>query len=164
MAERRIWIHAPDGDQPLWRYMDLPKFIDMLQRKSLWFTRLDQFADLYEGELTTPTADLFAERRRATGFRGGINQEKWRKIRCVNCWFTGSQESAAMWPIYAKDSGVALRSSIARLQDCFPPEVTGGSWAIYGSPVSYVDYDQDTMAQVESDGSVMMTLRLRVQT
>jgi hypothetical protein len=158
MAERRICINAPDGDQPLWRYMDFPRFVDTLQHKSLWFTRLDQFRDLHEGELTTPTAELFAERRRTTGFRGGVNHEKWKKIRCVNCWFMGSEESAAMWPLYAKDSGIAVRSSIVRLRDSFPSEVTGGSWMIYGSPVSYVDYEKDTMAQVAPDGAVTMTL------
>jgi hypothetical protein len=61
-----------------------------------------------------------------------------------------------MWPLYAKDSGVAVRSSIVRLEDCFPPEVTGGSWAIYGCPVSYVDYEKDTTARVEGDGTVVM--------
>lgn len=158
MADRRILISAPNGEQVLWRYLELHKFLDFIQRRSLWFTRVDQFADQWEGELPSRTEQLFAEHRKVSGFRGGINNEKWKRIRCANCWFTGPDESAAMWQLYSKDQGIAIRSSIGRLEPAFPSEVTGGSWAIFGSPVQYVDYDSDLTAQIESDGSVTMVL------
>jgi hypothetical protein len=154
----RIWIGTPDGaDHELWRYMDFIKFVDLLQRRTLWFTRLDQFADPYEGVLTKPTAEFFAQVRSRTGFRGGLNHEMWRKIRCVNCWYMAEYESAAMWDLYSKQGGVAIRSRTSRLEHSFAPEVTGGSWAIAGNAVRYVDYEHENTAGLDMDGSVLMT-------
>ena len=47
-----------DGFQPedrsirLWRVMDLPRFVSLLHRRSLHFSRLDQFEDSLEGQFT----------------------------------------------------------------------------------------------------------------
>jgi hypothetical protein len=38
----------------LWRYMDLAKFVWMLQRRALYFCRLDALGDPYEGHYTRP--------------------------------------------------------------------------------------------------------------
>ena len=155
---RRIWIGLPDGaDHELWRYMDFVGFVDLLQRHALWFTRLDQFKDPYEGFLTKPTAEFFAQVRSRTGFRGGVNQENWRRVHCVNCWSMREYESAAMWDLYSKEAGVAIRSRISRIEHSFPPEVTGGSWAIAGDAVRYVDYENENVARLDEDGSVLMT-------
>jgi hypothetical protein len=157
MSERRIWVNSPDGfDHELWRYMDFLKFVDLLQRRALWFTRLDQLPDPYEGSLTKPTAEFFAEVRSRTGFRGGTHHEKFRKVRCVNCWHMSEYESAAMWDLYSKDAGVAIRSRITRLEPSIPPEITGGNWGIRGDAVRYVDYETDRLAGQNADGSVFM--------
>jgi hypothetical protein len=158
MGGRKIWIGYPDGlDHELWRYMDFLKFVDLLQRRSLWFTRLDQLRDPYEGALTKPTAEFFAEVQSRTGFRGGIHHEKFRKVRCVNCWHMSGYESAAMWELYSREAGVAICSRITRIERCFPPVVTGGSWGIRGDAVRYVDYERDRLAGLSEDGSVIMT-------
>lgn len=158
MEERRIWIDHPGGlDRALWRYMDFLRFVDLLQHRSLWFTRLDQLVDPYEGLLTKPTEEFFADVRSRTGFRGGINHAKWRKIRCVNCWHMSDCESSAMWDLYSQKAGLAICSRISRLEPSFPPEVTGGSWAIAGGPVKYVDYEADNVAGLDEDGAVITT-------
>jgi len=37
-------------DKPIWRYMDLPKFVSMLAARGLWFTKAAKFHDdPYEG-------------------------------------------------------------------------------------------------------------------
>jgi hypothetical protein len=135
---RRLAINSPDAlDHELWRYMDFPKFVSMLQQKALWFTRLDQFPDPYEGRLTKPTADFFEQ----TKWRGGVHYEKFRQHRCVNCWHLNDYESAAMWELYSKADGVAIRSSLSRLLQSFPETVPVRQWGIRGDPVTYVDYD-----------------------
>jgi hypothetical protein len=137
--------------------MDFMKFVDLLQRRSLWFTRLDQLPDPYEGSLTKPTEKFFDDwKRDQPGFRGGGNPEVFRKIRCVNCWHMNDYESAAMWDLYSKNAGVAIRSRIARLEPCFPSEVTGGSWGIRGDGVRYFDYENDLTAGKTSEGLVAM--------
>lgn len=40
-----------------WRYMDLVKFLWMLQNSALYFARLDCFVDPYEGYYTKPMLD-----------------------------------------------------------------------------------------------------------
>jgi len=36
-------------DEPLWRYMNLPKFIALLQKDALWFSRSDLLSDTLQG-------------------------------------------------------------------------------------------------------------------
>jgi hypothetical protein len=45
---------TPDREATIWRYMDLGKYLDLITRKELWFTRAIEFrkADPYEGALT----------------------------------------------------------------------------------------------------------------
>jgi hypothetical protein len=42
-------IDEPPNDAKVWRYMDLPKFIDLLNTKQLHFTRAALFDDRFEG-------------------------------------------------------------------------------------------------------------------
>ena len=42
-------------DLTLWRYMDLAKFLSLLDESSLYFTRIDHFNDSYEGALGVAT-------------------------------------------------------------------------------------------------------------
>lgn len=38
-----------DLNVPIWRYMDFTKFVDLLDTKTLFFTRADRFDDQFEG-------------------------------------------------------------------------------------------------------------------
>lgn len=146
---RKVGINSPDGqDHQLWRYMDFPKFVSMLQQRALWFTRLDQFPDPYEGMLTKPTAEFFEQ----TKWRGGVNYEKFRKFQCVNCWHMNDYESAAMWELYSKTDGVAIRSRLSRLVQSFPETVPVRQWGIRGDSVMYLDYDTQRTASKTSEG------------
>ena len=40
---------ALDEDQKVWRYMDLAKFVSMLEQKALWLARADTFRHRHEG-------------------------------------------------------------------------------------------------------------------
>ena len=42
-------IKPPKDDDYLWRYIDIHKFIDLLQNKIIRFIRMDQFTDPLEG-------------------------------------------------------------------------------------------------------------------
>lgn len=45
----------PRPSAKLWRYMDLAKFLSLLDESSLYFTRIDHFNDPYEGALGVAT-------------------------------------------------------------------------------------------------------------
>ena len=39
----------PEDSVKIWRFMDLPKFLSIIQTKTLYFARADQFEDPFEG-------------------------------------------------------------------------------------------------------------------
>jgi hypothetical protein len=46
----------PNVNIPIWRYMDLTKYVSMLGSKSLFFVRADKIEDLFEG--STPRSNI----------------------------------------------------------------------------------------------------------
>ena len=48
----------PEGEQSVWRYMDLPKYIDLLARRKLFFARVGLMEDKFEGGTPTATGQL----------------------------------------------------------------------------------------------------------
>ena len=84
----------------VWRYMDLPKFLDLMQTSELHFTRLDQLEDPYEHAI-----QMAACRRKPFD----------SETMYVNCWILSEYESAAMWTNYGGNSGIALQSSRRRI-------------------------------------------------
>lgn len=113
----------PDGNAALWRYMDLPKLLSLLDRQALFFCRLDRFDDPFEGSLPralqlsreqNPTCNLRADDSRLIVTR--------RRNTIINCWHLGEDESVAMWKLYAQgNQGVAIRSTVGRLANSLPP-------------------------------------------
>ncbi len=61
LIENHPVLNAPKGDITLWRYMDIPSFIYLLEKSSLIFVRSDLFEDKYEGTLPKTTASLLNE-------------------------------------------------------------------------------------------------------
>ena len=69
--------------------------------------------------------------------------------RFVNCWHSNSDESDAMWRLYAPDSmGVAIRSSVGCLRQALAKHNGSGDWASEGrlqftlAKMRYVDLDR----------------------
>jgi len=56
MFEDHPSFEAPKNlEQNIWRYLDFTKFVDLLVTNDLYFTRVDQFEDKFEGSNTKPT-------------------------------------------------------------------------------------------------------------
>jgi hypothetical protein len=135
----------PPDDAVLWRYSDFAKFMDLIERRKLWFCRADKFDDPLEGTFTdaelahfrtlqldgTPLyPDMYALPEVAEMMRG---------TTFVNCWREGRHESMAMWDIYGKGSGVvAIKSTVGLLKQAFASY--GGS--IFISRVKYMDWNE----------------------
>jgi hypothetical protein len=122
-------VEYPDTERNLvWRYMDLPKFLDLIQTSELHFTRLDQLEDPYEHAIQTAAC----RRKPLDG-----------ETMYVNCWILSEYESAAMWTIYGGNSGVAVQSSRWRIGSVLePPWKLEGikGWRSTGSGrVQYLD-------------------------
>ncbi len=112
-------LRTPPNNTILWRYMDFAKFVEMIESRSLWFTRLDQLEDPLEGSHTD--AELAGIRKNVEKRRANQLIRLFRAARkelFVNCWRSGSTESLAMWDLYGKGSGiVAVKSTVGRLKE-----------------------------------------------
>jgi hypothetical protein len=144
-TQRKVHILRPNNtDVKLWRYMEFIKFVDLLQRRALWFARLDQLRDKHEGLLVKSVRETLSVLAMETEAYGGFTHEQWRKRGCVNCWHMSDYESAAMWDLYSAHVGVAICSHVNRLESAFPRDYSLGSWGLYGNSVRYVDFDANT--------------------
>jgi hypothetical protein len=145
----------------IWRYMDFTKFISMLSSRSLFFASVASLAkyDNFEGQFTwpastspaTPPGFKTAEELASIGLygnkllrmindeiaKGHVSTNSFFEIFFINCWHMNNDESDAMWKIYAHDvNGIAIRSSLNRLKDCFK----GTPHKIFIGKVGYRDY------------------------
>jgi streptogramin lyase len=127
----RIGAHpsfrAPDKDLAIWRYVDLPRLVTMLETRAVFFARLDALRDQFEGSLPLRDGtDVGLDEITA----GGLDPEHtryflklhreglaiFRPRALVSCWHINDYESMAMWELYAQSgSGIAIRSSSLRL-------------------------------------------------
>ncbi len=115
---------------PVIKYMDIVKFFNILFTNSLWFARLDQFSDSYEGFATVNIEDSAKE-----------VADRFRKRSIVSCWNHFRVESFPLWKIYlgGNKNGVAIISNVGLLKkSLINPENLGRLYA-YG--IDYVSPD-----------------------
>lgn len=120
----------PSKDSLLWRYQDFPKFVSLLDSGNLFFTRADNFEDIFECArgFNFQKDDIYQSMkipltlsvRKALRLEGNENpseeeietrlkletekliqeQENKRKDYFVSCWHNNERESEAMWKLY----------------------------------------------------------------
>jgi hypothetical protein len=103
------------------RYMNFEKFMDLIQNDRLYFCRVDQFEDAFEGYYTKLAYDIAkgitieADGKSSnTGLHDHTNL-----VRCssyVSCWSLGDRESIALWKIYGGTNSVAVETTIDSLE------------------------------------------------
>src|SRR5450759_1000989 len=101
-------LSLPELSTVLWRYLDLPKLVSLLEHQSLWFARLDTLGDPYEGVPPKPLIDDMwrlsddlpeTERLHRTDVASHNTHffSTTPKLLFVSCWHANPVESAAMW-------------------------------------------------------------------
>jgi hypothetical protein len=147
MHEQHPVFEPPTNpDIPIWRYMDLAKFMSMLEEQALHFGRADRMWDKFEGCLSDPLVDFHRDLY-GSAFDTMHEQESnaRRRIRehtYLNCWCMGEHESVSMWNSYQKGDGIAIaiRSTYRRLAECLDASERE---RIYIGKVTYLDYKVD---------------------
>ena len=141
----------------VWRYMDLMKFMNILQSGTLYFRRADKLGDPFEGSYSSPTLqelktfliDLHTD---TEIFLHEFLKERAdfaKKIRtctAINCWHMNKAESIAMWQLYKADYGITIQSTFTRLKSSFH----NTKEAIFIGKVTYIDYKRDVMTDDET--------------
>jgi hypothetical protein len=125
-----------DKDMPIWRYMDLAKYLSMLDRRGLFFSRATLLGDPFEGSSTkmmvaqreyvrnnraTDPALAAYKNMPETAFNVSYFYEGMVPKYLISCWHMNEHESAALWKLYSgSNEAVCIRSTYRRLRKCLP--------------------------------------------
>lgn len=152
-------IQAPPAETVIWRYMDLTKFLSILETGTLFFPTLNMLRkiDPWEGSWSNFN---FAE------YVGGTEEsqkasrdwlfprqyEVFSKQMCISCWYMKEDETRAMWKWFLTGSeGIAVRTTFGELKQCFDYDHSswhymGGNFSdrkvhLIGGAVQYIDWE-----------------------
>jgi hypothetical protein len=142
---------APRNPQiPIWRYMDFTRYVAMLEEQGVFFARVDNLNDRFEGSIPEPSARQYEEVKRELRDAGvPLNGERLpyremlRKVRpwvLVSSWHLNEQESAAMWSLYGhSENAIAVCSTYEKLRTA----MERAQEEIYLGAVRYISYEDD---------------------
>jgi hypothetical protein len=143
MADAEPSFKTPSNfDIPIWRYMDLAKYLAILQRQSLFFPRASLMGDPFEGsstKLMVAAREQFLQSINHPELHMELGQAFKGMVQkyLISCWHMNELESAAMWSLYLRSNeGVCIQSTYRRLRSCLPKCVSIGE-------VEYVNYDTE---------------------
>jgi hypothetical protein len=127
-------MNEPLPNSKVWRYMDFPKFLNIITYAKLYFCRLDKLQDQYEGTLSTNLVNeiksqydnfspLLGKENTDQMARKEINTiNNYRGYTLVNSWTQNVEESFALWKIYLgyQPFGIAIQTKYKKLKTSFP--------------------------------------------
>jgi hypothetical protein len=104
MYKKHRAFETPSDNCAIWRYMSFAKFVWLFAKESLYFSRLDQHDDWWEGLLPKD--------------RNIDNKKYIRFNKYINCWHMNESESDAMWKLYGNpdDETIAIKTNVGRLK------------------------------------------------
>lgn len=141
--------NQPAFDDLVWRYMDMPRFLSILEYRALHFVRADQMVDKWEGAFGAVNIqqrmDRYGEQYPYFGpLHKAIDQQRRQSFH-MNCWHLSPIESAAMWDLYQRDGqGVAIRSTWGALTSSIR---SGPELQVCGAAINYIDYAKESIPE-----------------
>jgi hypothetical protein len=177
MFQQHEEFEQVEDPEILWRYQDLPRYIDLLLKNQLFFSRADRFEDPFEGKYNKPSTEKSLKsnlkkipeesktKENVDEIKQQINEikEKHKKKRtevAVSSWHINKDENYAMWKIYAKGSyGIALQTTYERLKRCF----NVSDKPVYIGKVIYYDESYDLIPFQEDSFIPFLRKRLVYQ-
>jgi hypothetical protein len=143
MLEYHSSFETPEGDQQLWRYLDVGRYLALLSSSALHFSRIDRFEDKWEGEYPEPSKTRLRQMAAELGVPGFLHgSSRWMKHTLfANCWHEADYESAAMWRLYGQEGfNLALVSTVDRIAQALEAEKR---YKVFCGRVKYIDYKKD---------------------
>ncbi len=141
MYKEHPLFESLEPGQTLWRFLDFTKFVSLLDRSALFFSRADQLGDPFEGSFSNVNVDLrpyiYQDNLQDIQKLAQIHQQL-PKFTLVSCWHGNDFESAAMWRLYGREhDGIAIRTDFRSLSESLL-----GSEDVFIGKVRYVDFNQ----------------------
>lgn len=139
----------------IWKYMDLSKFLYLLVNQKIYMNRIDKFEDCFEGTISKGTIDI----RQAVDPEDIDSLQRsvdfMRRTTYISCFHINDFESAAMWSLYSKNSGIAIQTTVQQLIDAMREEEKN----IYIGEVGYYDYRKDYIFRINDLFSFVISKR-----
>jgi len=139
-------------DSFIWRYLDFAKFISLLHKQKLFFSKAMNFKDRFEG--ATTEANINCRMSEIPDIPQDIYESSLEHIEFMkthiyaNCWQTKETEVNLMWSEYVKDkTGVAIKSNYKNLKESL---ANNSNIDIFGGSVKYIDYEVEKFNELHS--------------
>ena len=135
----------------IWRYMDFSKYVNLLDKNELFFSKAKLFRDPYEGayserdfvNLIGEPYSYIPDLKYDFDIKRESLIERTRNILNyvgVSCWHLNEEESAAMWDLYlGSANGIAIKTNIRNLINCFDYN----DYDLFFGEVQYINYIQE---------------------
>jgi hypothetical protein len=125
-------------DQPLWRYMDFAKFLDLLETSTLYFAALPTFEDQFDGihnalgdddyyDIDDTGKVFWLSELPTTRQQANTDSFKPFFLECVkriydaagiSCWRAAERESYAMWKAFVPSGhGIAVKTNMKAITE-----------------------------------------------
>ena len=115
-------INTPEISLEIWRYMELWKFLDIIDNKRLFLSQVSQFEDKLDGRIPSSKireASLDHPLVKIDNFAEKI----LKKSHYINCWSSEDDETYPLWKIYSDyRNSVAIKTTIGDLIKSFSEE------------------------------------------
>jgi hypothetical protein len=99
----------------IWRYMDVARFLTLIDESKLYFARLHELGDPWEGSWSKADSDELLSGSDPESRRRAVHE--FNRLALISCWHENQQESVAMWKLYVSGrEGVALKTTVGRLR------------------------------------------------
>jgi hypothetical protein len=150
MYKEHLVFEKPENENAkIWRYIDFTKFVSLLDKSALFFTRADRLGDSFEGSYSRANVKL-----RPEVYKGEIPPDALEnlsqfcktliKYTAINCWHLSEYESAAMWKLYLKSNeGIAIQSTF----DLLKTSLKNDNHHVFIGKVKYIDFEKDWMPE-----------------
>lgn len=161
----------PNPQDTIWRYQSFARFEQLLNERTLYLSRIDQFWDFREGSATDASTEHAAsgvkrlkidwnngniEKEPVTaedgawvaGLSAAVGQMSVKNAYHASCWNENSIESSLMWRSYGAPSKddphqfrIAIKTKARNLIDSLDLSQVEGD--IYCGPVKYLNFKVD---------------------
>jgi hypothetical protein len=159
MYQDNSHISKPDDKNiKIWRYLDIPKFLSMIDNRALFFSRAAYLGDSFEGSLPQSKSQVNLNKHfgrisnvmysdDGTAHEWYSDNYLFRNMAYICCFHMNSIESTALWSSYTPNNkGVAIQTTFDRLCKCF--HIDHKNTENIGI-VQYIDYSPESSETID---------------
>ena len=110
-----------ENNDYLYKYLTFEQFVDLVENEKLYFTRITNWEDVYEGYYVNKFFEYALHNSKVKVSREFIKENIYmiKNSRYAQCWCMDKSESDAMWRIYSPNkTGVRIKVKKDDIKKC----------------------------------------------